>query len=527
MSQPSAFSAGSSTSVRRDDLDALRGVAMLLGIVLHASLAYFPFPWSVQDSQQSKAFGLVYAVIHGFRMPLFFLLSGFFTMLVLERRGLRTLLAQRTLRIFVPLVIAAVTILPLTHATVTLAVRRTAAAAAAGSPIVGRILAGDRDGVRHLLATSAVEFGPDAHSGATPLTLAAMGGDTEIVAALIDAGAPIDGPNRDGSTALHASAFMGQGEVIRLLIERGANPAAANAGGDLPRDSAGAPAAIAADVAEFLGLPARSAVDVQRGRDASAGILAPEATAAESPGLIATLVARYHAALASPSMQFGLLDHLWFLWYLCLIVGALAVAETAGLGPSGRHRWWLVPASCLPFAMMRWPFGPDTALGLIPPPHLILFYACFYWFGAGTFRREGLETPLGRRWKIVLPLSLLVIFPAAIATIGKPVFAATLQPAFAWGTSLGLIGLFHQWMARPSAAVRWLADASYWMYLAHLPLVIVLQSYACDLPWPAVAKFAVVNVVTVVVLLVTYRWCVRFTPIGWLLNGPRSSSPRG
>ncbi|MGB8853343.1 MAG: hypothetical protein WCC69_07250 [Pirellulales bacterium] len=48
-------------------------------------------------------------------------------------------------------------------------------------------------------------------------------------------------------------------------------------------------------------------------------------------------------------------------------------------------------------------------------------------------------------------------------------------------------------MARPSAAVRWLADASYWMYLAHLPLVILLQSYACDLPWSALAKFTAVN----------------------------------
>jgi peptidoglycan/LPS O-acetylase OafA/YrhL len=209
------------------------------------------------------------------------------------------------------------------------------------------------------------------------------------------------------------------------------------------------------------------------------------------------------------------------------MVAGLAVAETAGLGPSGRHRWWLVPSSCLPFAMMRWPFGPDTAIGLIPPPHLFLFYACFFWFGAGTFRREGLETPLGRHWKIVLPLSLVVIFPAAIATIGRPPFAATLQPAFAWGMSMGLIGLFHHWMAQPSAAGSWLADASYWMYLAHLPLVIILQSYACDLPWPAVAKFAAVNVFTVVVMLVSYRLCVRFTPIGWLLNGPRSVSPRG
>ncbi|MGB8853344.1 MAG: ankyrin repeat domain-containing protein [Pirellulales bacterium] len=342
-------------------------------------------------------------------MPLFFLLSGFFTMLVLERRGLRTL------RIFVPLVVAALTILPLTRATIMLAVQRTAAAS---NPLVGRILADDREGVRSLLAASTVALGRDSHFGLTPLSLAAMEGDTEIVASLIDAGAAIDGTRRDGGTALHAAAFLGQADVGRLLLEQGANPVAANAAGKLPRDAGGAPAAIAMNVAEYLGLPARSAVDVQWGREAIADILAPATTAAESPGLLATLVTRYHAALASPFVQCGALDHLWFLWYLSLMVGALAVAETVGLGPSGRHGWWLVPASCVPFAMMRWPFGPDTAIGLLPPPHLILFYACFFWFIAGTFRRDGLDTPLGRHWKVVLPLSLVVIFPAAIATIG-------------------------------------------------------------------------------------------------------------
>jgi hypothetical protein len=60
------------------------------------------------------------------------------------------------------------------------------------------------------------------------------------------------------------------------------------------------------------------------------------------------------------------------------------------------------------------------------------------------------------------------------------------------------------------------------MYLAHLPLVIIAQSYGRDLPWPAVVKFTLVSFFTVTVLLVTYRFCVRFTPIGWLLNGPRA-----
>jgi hypothetical protein len=49
MSQAPLSAAGSVRGGRRGDLDALRGFAMLLGLVLHASLASFPFPWSVSD----------------------------------------------------------------------------------------------------------------------------------------------------------------------------------------------------------------------------------------------------------------------------------------------------------------------------------------------------------------------------------------------------------------------------------------------------------------------------------------------
>ena len=38
---------------RWHDLDALRGFAMLLGIGLHAALAFFPLFWPVQDRHAS------------------------------------------------------------------------------------------------------------------------------------------------------------------------------------------------------------------------------------------------------------------------------------------------------------------------------------------------------------------------------------------------------------------------------------------------------------------------------------------
>ena len=74
-------------------LDALRATAMLLGIVLHASLAYTGGPWIVRDEGHG-GFAAVFFAIHGFRMQLFFLLSGFFTALLWRRLGLAGVLKQ-------------------------------------------------------------------------------------------------------------------------------------------------------------------------------------------------------------------------------------------------------------------------------------------------------------------------------------------------------------------------------------------------------------------------------------------------
>ncbi|NBW86312.1 MAG: hypothetical protein EBR23_05680, partial [Planctomycetia bacterium] len=132
---------------RRTDLDALRSFAMLLGILLHASLSFFAFPWPVHDTERSDLLPLVFLAVHGFRMPLFFLLSGYFTMLVYERRGLKSLLEQRFTRIFLPLVIATATIVPLDAA-----LKRFAWRTIPPAPAVAEILTGDEAAVRHRLA---------------------------------------------------------------------------------------------------------------------------------------------------------------------------------------------------------------------------------------------------------------------------------------------------------------------------------------------------------------------------------------
>ena len=86
----------------------------------------------------------------------------------------------------------------------------------------------------------------------------------------------------------------------------------------------------------------------------------------------------------------------------------------------------------------------------------------------------------------------------------------------------GLMGLFRWAASRESFTVRYLSDASYWMYLAHLPLVMVAQYLTLNLPIHYHFKFLVVCAGVSAVLVATYQLGVRYTFIGRALNGPRT-----
>lgn len=85
-------------------LDHLRAAMMWLGIVLHASIAYMvapsPLPW--HDDLSTPVADLLVAVIHAFRMPLFFILAGFFVALLVQQRGLVGMAHNRLRRLGLP-----------------------------------------------------------------------------------------------------------------------------------------------------------------------------------------------------------------------------------------------------------------------------------------------------------------------------------------------------------------------------------------------------------------------------------------
>lgn len=112
---------------RLHSLDALRGIMMLLGIVLHAAIAYSTMPtdsftWYLHDQQRHPAFDVLIIFIHSFRIPLFFLLSGFFTHLVLTRKGHLHFVRSRIRRILVPFVLAFLVLTPVVDASFVLAI---------------------------------------------------------------------------------------------------------------------------------------------------------------------------------------------------------------------------------------------------------------------------------------------------------------------------------------------------------------------------------------------------------------------
>jgi hypothetical protein len=96
---------GASTA-RLHALDAVRGGALLLGVIFHATLSFLePRIWIVGDRATSVPLTVTFFVLHLFRMTLFFLMAGFFARMLVERRGVGGFVRDRAKRILLPLLL--------------------------------------------------------------------------------------------------------------------------------------------------------------------------------------------------------------------------------------------------------------------------------------------------------------------------------------------------------------------------------------------------------------------------------------
>lgn len=533
---------------RRHDLDALRAIAMLLGIVLHAALSFAPIPWTVQDSQQSTLYYVLFAGIHGFRMPLFFMLSGYFTAMLWRKRGPGGLIKQRLKRIALPLLLGCLTIVPAMWWVSSLA-RQPSPWGSVHAAVWEAVVAGDTDRVRNAIETS--EIGVDAVSqdGASLVTVAVFLGHTEMVGMLLDSGADVHQRNRDQGTALHSAAFVGRAKEVAMLLESGADADAVDANGQTPRDLLKIDFGTTNDITSSFGLPLDEE-ELMAGRADIAQLLGvkdhpdAEASGPDSSGW---------ETIKGLLFYMPVFMHLWFLWFLCWLIAAFLICAPLAdvLRIRSLPKWlvcspvsllWLIPLTMFSQSFMSsGSFGPDSSIGLLPIPSVLAYYAVFFFFGALYWDMDDIDGRLGHGWQYGLPIALLIVFPVGLdlvsgtfgitSSVNNPamrtVAASCLQAMFAWLMTFGSIGVCRRLMAHENKALRYISDSSYWLYLIHLPLVLLAQWFVKDIPAPAMLKFSGTVIVISAFLLLTYEYGVRYTFIGRILNGQRRRLTHG
>ena len=102
---------------RIHSLDSLRAIMMLLGLVLHAAVTYtitdWGKAWSLKDPNSTSLFNdYIAEIIHVFRMPIFFLVAGFFgAMLFYDRTPLK-MVKNRIARIVYPFIVFVILLWP-------------------------------------------------------------------------------------------------------------------------------------------------------------------------------------------------------------------------------------------------------------------------------------------------------------------------------------------------------------------------------------------------------------------------------
>jgi len=528
---------------------------MLLGIVLHAALSFAPIPWIVQDTRQSEFFYYLNSFIHGFRMPLFFLVSGFFTAMLWRKRGLASLIQQRCTRILLPLLLAMATIIPLFWVVIIIAGTVQTKQALATNNAHGdkgiweAAMSGDAGTLEAEIAAGANLNAVQPGTGRTPLAAAVAGDQPEMVALLLKNGADPNQRTTDNSTALHWACILGNAQCAAELIDADVDVSARNNYNSTAADNLKLDWTITAWAAGLM----QARVDQQQvdeGRKKIARMLEADGRSERKPASPKQDdLADVWALLYGLFFEFSLFHHLWFLWFLCWLIAGFAMYATLldklnikripqRFTASPWRYLWLIPLTMLPQSVMglQFPtFGPDTSSGLLPVPQVLFYYAIFFGFGALYYDCHDDTGRLGKRWYITLPFALLVLFPLGmllldgeselIKQVPEQYHRATLvvvQVLFAWTVACACMGMMRRLLHSESKTMRYISDSSYWLYLAHMPLVIILQLVVRNWPLPAFVKFTLVCVVTTVSLLFSYQLCVRYTWLGKLLNGPRT-----
>ncbi len=98
--------------MRRHDLDWLRVFVFALLILYHVGMFFVPWGWHIKNNQISDELIFPMLFINQWRLPILFVISGMGTFYALGKRRGKQFLAERVIRLFIPLAIGMLLIVP-------------------------------------------------------------------------------------------------------------------------------------------------------------------------------------------------------------------------------------------------------------------------------------------------------------------------------------------------------------------------------------------------------------------------------
>ena len=197
--------------------------------------------------------------------------------------------------------------------------------------------------------------------------------------------------------------------------------------------------------------------------------------------------------------------------------------------------WLLLGTLMLQFLMRG--FGPDTHAGIFPWVPGLLHYGIFFGFGALCFGNDKLREKAGRYWHVGLGLAIPAFFLGFMFMKGRNdtfgdelttmvllyhFLTSLFQTLFAWLMIFGMVGFFRRFFSEEKKWVRYLSDSSYWLYIGHLPLVLIFPNLFRHWGVPDFAGFVLNLGLSTGILLLMYHTMVRYTWVGTMLNGKRT-----
>lgn len=234
--------------------------------------------------------------------------------------------------------------------------------------------------------------------------------------------------------------------------------------------------------------------------------------------------------------------HLWFLVVLLQCVLITVAVRALALRVLGRERGERIAqrvgqvlSSPIGVAVLAVPYliallmQPDVQGGIkepvtiLPEPAPLIAYLSAFLGGWFLHARTGALQRITRQWPVQLTVATVlsvVGFVFFVVAVPAVVHGAVMALA-GWAWTFALTGMCLRFLNRGSRVVRYLADASYWSYLLHLPIVVGLGILFADLNWPIMVKLALTCAITAAILLLSYDLLVRSTWVGRWLNGRR------